>query len=82
MDHSESVDEMIKEKLTTIDNKHLGPTAKVQWTSWVEHKEHYATAHILDSGHEFFVKADSDNMYKTIDLVIKKLESRFQHSHS
>ncbi len=82
MEHSESVDQMIKDKLKVIENKHLSSGARVQWTSWVEHNEHYASAHLLDSGHDFFVKADSDNRYKTIDLVVKKLESKFQHIHN
>jgi putative sigma-54 modulation protein len=82
MEHSESVDQMIKEKLKPVEVKHLGPTASVQWTSWVEHDDHYASAHVLDKGHDFFVKADSENMYKTIDLVVKKLEAKIKHSHS
>lgn len=80
MEHTESIDSKIREKLQKFGERHLSSTANAKWTGWVEHNEHYATLHVTDRGHEFFVKAKTDNMYKTIDQVITKLESQLSHA--
>lgn len=78
MDHTESIDEKIRQKLEKFGNKHFSANAAVKWTCIVEHDEHLASVHVSDRGHEFHVKAGSDNMYKTIDQVISKLESQIE----
>jgi putative sigma-54 modulation protein len=78
MDHTESIDEKIRQKLEKFGRKHLSKNAKVNWTCLVEHNEHIASVHVTDKGHDIHVKAASDNMYKTIDEVITKLEAQIE----
>jgi len=79
MEHTESIDAKIREKMGKFGEHHLSSAANLNWTGWVEHHEHYANLHVKDHGHEFFVKAQSDNMYKTIDKVVTKLEAQLSH---
>ncbi len=80
MDHTESIDSKIRQKVEKFSQRHLSGNATVKWTGWVEHQEHMASLHVNDKGQEYFVKAGSDNMYKTIDQVLAKLESQLGHS--
>ena len=80
MEHTESIDSKIRHKVEKFGQRHLSKAAIVKWTGWVEHQEHIATLHVMDRGHEFFVKAKSDNLYKTLDQVISKLESQLGHA--
>ncbi len=78
LEHTESIDNKIREKLDRVSRKFSGNT-HFKWTSWVEHDEHISTLHAFDNGKEFFVKAAADSLYKTIDLVIQKMESQLEH---
>lgn len=78
MEHTESIDEKIRQKLEKFGRKHLSGNAVVKWTCIVEHNEHAASVHVSDRGHEMHVKASSDSMYKTIDQVISKLEAQIE----
>lgn len=78
MDHTESIDQRIREKLQKFARKHFSQNAMVNWTCLVEHGEHVASVNVKDKGHDFHVKASSDNMYKTIDQIINKLESQIE----
>lgn len=79
LDHTESIDEKIREKITRLQSRHFSETATFKWTSWVENHEHITSFHAYDKGKEYFVKASSDNLYKTIDMAIKKMESQVEH---
>lgn len=78
MEHTESIDEKIRQKLERLARKHLSDNATVKWTCLVEHDEHVASVHVTDKGRDIHVKAGSDSMYKTIDQVITKLEAQVQ----
>ena len=39
----------------------------------VEHKDHHASATVHVKGHEFFAKATSDDMYRSVHDLSKKL---------
>lgn len=78
MDHTESIDDRIRQKLEKYGKKHLSENADVSWTCLVEHDEHIALVNVLDGKKDFHIKASSDNMYKTIDLAIQKLESQIK----
>ncbi len=76
MEHTESIDSKIRQKIEKFGQRHLSGNAVVKWTGWVEHNDHIANLHVMDKGHEFFVKSQSENMYKTLDQVISKLEGQ------
>jgi putative sigma-54 modulation protein len=78
LEHTEAIDDKIRAKLDRVSKKFSG-NAHFKWTSWIEHNEHISTLHANDNGKEFFVKASSDNLYKTIDQVIHKMESQLEH---
>ncbi|GAB4016271.1 MAG: hypothetical protein Fur0010_15980 [Bdellovibrio sp.] len=80
LEHTENIDEKIRAKVERISKK-LSPSANLHWTSWVEHDEHISTLLAHDGGKEYFAKASSDNLYKTIDLVIQKIELQIEHHH-
>lgn len=80
MEHTESIDDKIRQKIEKFGSRHLSPGANVKWTGWVENQDHIATLHVTDRGHEFHVKGSADSMYKTLDQVISKLESQLSHA--
>jgi len=79
MDHTESIDEKIRDKVNKFSQKHLNSNSKVHWTCVVEHNSHISSVNVTDNGNQFHVKAESENMYKTIDQVIEKLEAQIVH---
>jgi putative sigma-54 modulation protein len=78
MEHTKSIDGRIREKLEKLVKKHFSLNANVDWTCLVEHDQHIASVNIVDHGHDFHAKASSDNMYKTIDQVIGKIEKQIE----
>ena len=81
LEHTEAIDEKIKSKMQKMVRRHFSDNASFKWTSWVEHEEHYSTLLAHDKGKEFFVKAHADNLYKTIDMAVQKMESQVGHAH-
>lgn len=82
MDHTESIDEKIREKVNKFSQKHLEPNSKVHWTCLVEHNAHISSVNVTNNGQQYHVKAEADNMYKTIDQIIDKLEAQLvAHKH-
>lgn len=78
MEHTDSIDQKIREKMEKFASKHLTPNANIQWTCLVEHHDHMASVHVKDKGHDFHVKASAESMYKTIDQVLTKLVSQVE----
>ena len=78
LEHTPALDEKIREKLTRVSKK-LGAAANYHWTSWVENESHISTLAIKDGAKDFFAKASSEDLYKTIDLTIKKIENQLDH---
>ncbi|MCP4914704.1 MAG: ribosome-associated translation inhibitor RaiA [Oligoflexia bacterium] len=78
LDHTEAIDEKIKSKVGKLAERHFSNAATFQWTSWVEHNEHYSTLKAHDKGKDYFVKASADNLYKTIDMVVSKMEAQHE----
>lgn len=79
MEHTESIDERIREKVEKFAKKHFSNNATLKWTAWVESQDHFASVHAVDKGHEYFAKANTESMYKTIDQTIHKLEAQVEH---
>lgn len=78
LEHTPALDEKIREKVARIAKK-MSPEAHYHWTSWVENEDHISTLAIKDHNKDFFAKAISDDLYKTIDLAIKKIENQLDH---
>jgi putative sigma-54 modulation protein len=80
MEHTPSIDERIKEKSNKLQ-KFLNGNAELNWTCWTEHNSQYAELKIHDGKKNYIATADSPNLYKSLDLVIGKIENQIQHSH-
>ncbi len=81
LEHTEALDEKIKEKSKRL-KKHLDSNAEVTWVCWTEHNSQYAEVKIHDGKKNYLAKADSPSLYKTLDLVLSKIENQIQHDRN
>jgi len=79
LEHTESIDDKITAKVEKLHKRHFSENANYTWTSWLENDDHISTLKAHDKGIEYFAKASADNLYKTIDLVMHKIESQVAH---
>ena len=70
-DHTETLDTKIKEKSEKL-NKYVGPSGHVHWHCYVKENKHYAEIKFGNT----HAKANSDSLYKSIDMVLKKAEKQ------
>ncbi len=77
LEHTPALDERIKEKSEKFEKYFQGNTT-VQWFCWVENDKHWAEIKVHGPKVEFFAKATSDNLYKSLDLVVDKMERQFE----
>jgi putative sigma-54 modulation protein len=75
--HTPALDERIKEKSEKLEKYFQGNT-NVQWICWVHGDEHWAEIKVHGPKFDFFAKASADNMYKSLDLCIEKMERQFE----
>jgi putative sigma-54 modulation protein len=75
--HSDALDTKIKEKTEKLEKYFQGNTS-VHWVCWVHENEHWAEIKVHGPKFDFFAKASSDNMYKTLDLCIEKMERQVE----
>lgn len=74
--HTESLDEKIYEKSSKLE-KYFDGNFDVHWFCSVgEDGKHWSEVKFLGPQFEYFAKAYSDNLYKTFDLVIAKIEKQ------
>jgi putative sigma-54 modulation protein len=75
--HTPALDERIREKSQKLSKYFEGNTT-VSWVCWVHGEEHWAEIKVHGPKFDFFAKAQADNMYKTLDLCIEKMERQFE----
>lgn len=75
--HTPALDERIKEKSEKLEKYFEGNTS-VSWVCWVHGDEHWAEIKCHGPKFNFFAKACADNMYKSIDLCVDKMERQFE----
>lgn len=75
--HTEALDDRIKDKSEKF-RKYFQSRIDVQWVCWVHEDEHWAEVKVFGPKFEFFAKASADNMYKSLDLVVEKIERQFE----
>lgn len=75
MDHTPALDQLIREKSEKFA-RWLGPQASVKWTCWAEGVQHFAEVSIHFGDRDFFAKAQSEDMYKSIDMTINKIQNQ------
>jgi putative sigma-54 modulation protein len=75
MDHTPALDTLIREKSEKF-TKWFGDQTNVHWTCWREGVDHCSEV-TVNAGHEkYFAKAHADDLYKTFDLIIQKIQNQ------
>jgi putative sigma-54 modulation protein len=73
LQHTPALDERIREKSKKLE-KYLGGKCLVKWTCYVKNKKHYADIELIGPTFEYHSSGWSDNLYKSLDKAIDKLE--------
>jgi putative sigma-54 modulation protein len=77
LDHTPALDQRIQEKSQKFEKFYKG-NVDVQWICWVHEEKHWAEVKVHGPKFDFFAKAHADNMYKSLDLVVEKIERQFE----
>lgn len=81
MDHTPALDERIHEKSEKFD-KFFDGNGHIKWTCYVKDQKHYAEAHMFGPHGDWHASACADNMYKSLDLIVEKLEKQIDKTKS
>jgi putative sigma-54 modulation protein len=71
--HTPALDERITEKSQRFE-KYFQGNITIQWICWVKDDKHWAEMKLHGPKFDFFAKAHADNMYKSLDLVVEKMQ--------
>lgn len=80
--HTEStpaIKERIQAKAEHIKKYFNTDKIEIQWTCSIENKSHSSIVTVRAGHRYFYAKGSADNLYKSFDEVIKKLENQFHH---
>ena len=73
LEHTPSLDERIREKTQKLE-KYLEGNIHVKWTCYSNEGQQYSEIDLIGAHMEFHAKAKADTLYKTIDMVVDKVE--------
>lgn len=77
MEHTPALDELIRSKSEKF-TKWFGSDAEVKWTCWAEGPGFCSEVRIVAGPQELFAKAESDDLYKTFDLILSKVQNQIK----
>jgi putative sigma-54 modulation protein len=80
LEHTEALDNKIRSKSQKL-SRFLGPEASIKWVCWVEKNQQIAEAFVANKSDNFIAKAESEDLYKTMDLVLDKITNQISHKH-
>lgn len=80
MKHTPSLDERIEEKTNKLE-RYLEGHYHAKWTCYVKDNHHHAEVELTGPRDNFHASGKADNMYKTFDVVINKLEKQIHKKH-
>jgi putative sigma-54 modulation protein len=75
LEHTPAIDEKIREKSEKFE-KYFDGNVELQWTCFIQDREQVADVKLLGPNFSYHGHAKSDHLYKSIDLVIAKLEKQ------
>lgn len=75
LDHTEALDERIQEKSLKLD-KYLDGRTHLKWSCSVSNGLHRAEVILIGPHFEYRASGVTDNLYKTIDVVMEKIEKQ------
>ncbi len=75
LEHTPALDEKIQAKSKRF-SKYIDGNVDVHWLCYVEDGNHTAEIKLLGPQFEYHAKAYSETMYKTLDMVVSKVEKQ------
>lgn len=75
MDHTPALDNVIRDKSAKFE-KWFGQAASVKWTCWKEGVDFCSEVTIQSGQHEYFAKAHDNDLYKTFDHIVHKIQNQ------
>jgi putative sigma-54 modulation protein len=75
LEHTPALDERIHEKSQKL-NKYLNGKTHLKWSCSVKEGQHLADVTLIGPQFEYRASGTSDNLYKTIDIVMDKIEKQ------
>ncbi len=77
LEHTPSLDERIHEKSERL-SKYLGGKSHIKWSCSVKEGIHYAEVEISGPNYSYHATGSSENLYKSFDVVVAKIERQLQ----
>lgn len=77
MEHTQALDDLIRSKSEKFE-KWFGPDAEIKWTCWADGPGFCSEVSIMAGTQEHFAKAESDDLYKTFDLILSKIQNQIK----
>lgn len=77
MEHTPALDELIRSKSEKFV-KWFGSDVDVKWTCWSEGPGFCSEVAIQAGSAEHFAKAEADDLYKTFDLILSKIQNQIK----
>lgn len=77
LDHTEALDSKIKLKSQRL-RRFLGKQTVLKWTCYIKEGVHHADVKLVGPHFVFQARGKADAMYKTIDVVLNKLEKQLE----
>lgn len=77
LEHTEAIDQKIREKSAKFE-KYFSEGCEVKWTAHVKNGEHFAECKVIGPRSSFLASGKTESLYKTLDLVVGKLEKQIQ----
>ncbi|MCB9060294.1 MAG: ribosome-associated translation inhibitor RaiA [Halobacteriovoraceae bacterium] len=81
MEHTPALDELIKSKSQKLEKFIKDENAELHWTCWVENKTQIAELTLRNHKQDFAAKAQTEDLYKSVDEVIKKMDKQLSGQH-
>jgi putative sigma-54 modulation protein len=75
MDHTPSLDDMIRKKSEKIA-KYMNGKTELKWTCFVKNQVHFAEISLIGPQIFYNATASSENLYKSLDLAVEKIEKQ------
>ncbi len=77
MEHTPALDEKIREKSQKLERYFHGNTS-VKWTCYAKDGQHFSEVDVNGPRASYHASANSDNLYKSFDMVIGKIEKQLE----
>lgn len=77
LEHTQALDDRIHEKSAKL-KKFIDGEINLKWSCYVKEGNHYAEVDLSGPTFHYHATGHTDSLYKTIDIVVDKLEKQLQ----